>query len=151
MFGLFNGKEKVAVAYPLAEMDTNGPGNLLHVNLADQNLILLVAKDAEGLMVAAYKSELDDRILEFTQVESESLLLRDARENLWNFWGECISGVNKGAQLRVADGYLTKWYEWLEGFPNTELVGKKLKLSVEEALRLARTKPTSEANIPWKD
>ena len=53
--------------------------------------------------------------------------------------------------MRAANGYLTKWFEWQESFPHTELEGKNLNLSVAEALRLARAKPASEAHVPWKD
>ncbi len=151
VFGLFDDNAQVAVAYPLAEMDATGPDRMRRVTLADRNVILVIAKDAQGLMVAAYHSNVNGHELEFSLVESEPLQLRDGQANLWNFWGECVSGVNKGSQLQAADGYLTKWFEWLEGFPNTELVGNKLNLSVAEALRLARTKPASEAYVPWKD
>ena len=151
VFGLFNVQDRSAVAYPLAEMDATGTGRMRQVTLGDQKVILVVTADAQGLVVAAYHGNANGQSLELSLTESESLQMRDANANLWNFWGECIAGVNQGSQLRPANGYLTKWFEWVESFPDTELEGKKLRLSVADALQLARTKPASEAFTPWRD
>ena len=148
---MFNVQDRSAVAYPLAEMDATGTGRMRQVTLGDQKVILVVTADAQGLVVAAYHGNANGQSFELSLTESESLQMRDANENLWNFWGECIAGVNQGSQLRPANGYLTKWFEWVESFPDTELEGKKLRLSVADALQLARTKPASEAFTPWRN
>ncbi len=48
--------------------------------------------------------------------------MTDQLGNQWNMWGRTIEGKDHPSELALVDGYLAKWYEWIENFPETELV-----------------------------
>jgi hypothetical protein len=50
------------------------------------------------------------------------LVLVDQRGNKWNMWGRTIEGKDHPSELALVDGYMAKWYEWIENFPETELI-----------------------------
>ena len=73
--------------------------------------------------VGAYERRLGRVELQIESTSGDPLLMKDQLGNTWNAWGRTVSGPDHPAELAIADGYLTKWYEWLENFPNTDLVG----------------------------
>ena len=75
--------------------------------------------------VGAYVRKLGDQELEFSVRSTGPFALTDQRGNIWNRWGRTLSGPDHPAELPVANGYLTKWYEWLENYPDTNLVSSK--------------------------
>ena len=72
--------------------------------------------------VGAYVRKLNKIELQLQVQSRDPLLMSDQLGNTWNVWGRTESGPDHRAELPVADGYLAKWYEWIENFPNTELV-----------------------------
>ena len=64
-------------------------------------------------------------VLSFDSLGKDSLEFRDQAGTIWNAWGEAVRGPNAGAKLRPVRGYMTEWYEWASGFPDTEIVSPK--------------------------
>lgn len=82
--------------------------------------VLLVAQN--NYQIGAYIRKFRGEQLELRQTSEQPLLLQDQFGNVWNAWGRTESGPDHRAELPVADSYLTKWYEWIENYPDSELV-----------------------------
>ncbi len=65
---------------------------------------------------------LDGTELKMEVVVESPLIMKDQRGNTWNLWGRTIRGKDHPSELPLVDGYMAKWYEWVENFPATELV-----------------------------
>jgi hypothetical protein len=143
VFGVFDpaAVPPAASAWPLRELKT-GDARILQVDLGRQPVLLVAPGGSpDALGVAAYRRAPSQRTLEFSVRHATPLTLADQDGDLWNAWGECTEGRKKGMYLEPADGYLTKWYEWVENFPHTELRGERIDLSLEDAVARVEPKP----------
>ena len=52
----------------------------------------------------------------------QPLVMQDQKGNLWDVWGRTMNGPDHPAQLKLADGYMAKWYEWIENFPESDVI-----------------------------
>jgi len=82
--------------------------------------IMLVLKNQ--FQIGAYQRLLDGTELKMEVISESPLIMKDQRGNTWNLWGRTIRGKDHPSELPLVDGYMAKWYEWIENFPATELV-----------------------------
>lgn len=75
--------------------------------------------------VGAYKRELNGVELTLNTISKDPLIMVDQRGNHWNIWGKTISGKDHPSKLELLDGYIAKWYEWIENFPKTKVIDPK--------------------------
>jgi hypothetical protein len=121
VFGLIPKGDELPVAYEVEKLrQTPAP---LQIKLGDTPILLFVQSEYQ---VGAYVRKFDGEELELEITSDSPLLMLDQFGNHWNAWGRTESGPHHPAELEVADGYLTKWYEWLENYPDTELVSSLL-------------------------
>ena len=85
--------------------------------------VLLLLKNK--YQVGAYQAVLNEIPLEMKVESNEPFLMVDQFGNRWDMWGRSVSGPDHPQELPLADGYLAKWYEWVENFPATELAKPK--------------------------
>ena len=86
----------------------------------DGSPVLLLLRNQ--YQIGAYIPVLDGTELTL-KIESENpLVMTDQLGNKWDLWGRTISGPDHPQELALIDGYLAKWYEWIENFPDTLLM-----------------------------
>ena len=116
VFGLIPIGNSPAKAYKLEQLQN--AESLIQSRFGNVPLVLFLQNEFQ---ISAYVRMIDDVELELKLDSKDPLLMSDQLGNQWDGWGRTVSGPNHPAELRVADGYLAKWYEWIENFPNTEL------------------------------
>jgi len=104
------------IAYRLNEIiDSESP---IQTHIGDIPVVLFVQNQYQ---VGAYVRTLGDSDLNLQIVSEAPLRLEDQLGNVWNAWGRTESGPDHPSELKLANGYLAKWYEWIENFPETKL------------------------------
>ena len=121
VFGLVpSSKDETATAYRLSHLqDTK---ELILTESAGKPVVLFLQNEHQ---IGAYVCQYDDQDLQIELVSSDPVVMKDQHGNVWDQWGRSQKGPNHPAELSVADGYLAKWYEWIENFPKSNLVGKE--------------------------
>lgn len=72
---------------------------------------------------AIYNRELDDgTILNFSPLQSDlPNVMTDDEGNVWDIFGEAVSGPRAGTQLAITDSYTAFWFAWVAHIPNTDI------------------------------
>lgn len=107
-------KPKAFTIESLGDADT-----LVQTNIDDTPILLMLQNQYQ---LGAYERVLNGTELEMQVVVESPLIMKDQRGNTWNLWGRTIQGPDHPSELPLVDGYMAKWYEWVENFPATELV-----------------------------
>ncbi len=92
---------------------------LVQTNLNNTPVLLMLQHQYQ---IGAYKRVLNGTVLDMKILTEAPLLMTDQRGNKWNMWGRTTEGINHPSELELVDGYMAKWYEWVENFPETELI-----------------------------
>ncbi|MGB7347329.1 MAG: DUF3179 domain-containing (seleno)protein [Pirellulaceae bacterium] len=118
VFGLIPGDndDTPPVAFSIDKL-RNSDG-LVQLSIGSTPVVVFVRNDYQ---VGAYIRTVDKEEVDLKLVSQEPFVMQDQHGNKWDEWGRQVSGETFQAELPVADGYLTKWYEWLENFPTTNL------------------------------
>ena len=69
--------------------------------------------------VAAFRLQKDQEDKTYHQASQDPFRLADNEGRVWNEFGKSLN--EKGEDLAVADGYMTEWYEWVTGYPESEI------------------------------
>ena len=93
--------------------------SLIQTELDGLPILLLLENQYQ---VGAYHRVLDGTELTMTITSEDPLVMTDQRGTKWDMWGRTIDGPDHPGELALIDGYLAKWYEWVENFPDTEVV-----------------------------
>ena len=97
---------------------------LIQATLDGVPMLLLLRNEYQ---VGAYQPVIDGVELKM-EIESENpLVMSDQKGNKWSMWGRTLSGPDHPHELALVDGYLAKWYEWVENFPDTQLLSPAAK------------------------
>lgn len=96
-----------------------GKTALVQTNLNNTPVLLMLQHQYQ---VGAYKRVLNGTALDMKIITESPLLMTDQHGNKWNMWGRTTEGINHPSELELVDGYMAKWYEWVENFPETELI-----------------------------
>lgn len=100
--------------YPVNGFDSN----IELINDEFEGEKVLIAGSSLFRLVVSYKRELGDgTILEFKASQAGlPVMASDQEGNIWNIWGEAISGPRKGETLILLDGYNAYWFAWADFF-----------------------------------
>jgi len=116
VFGLSDTAQTSAMAVPLDTIERNG--NLYRVELQGRRYLLL--KQGEyGVTAFRLQTTLADHT--YRIVPGEPFVLASDAGGRWNELGVPFQDSSIKESLAVADGYLTKWYEWVTAYPKTEI------------------------------
>jgi len=116
VFGLISADHKNGRAYPVEELQAaNG---FIQEEFHGQQVVVLLRPPA---LIGAYLRNVGGTARSFKLVSNDPLVLVDETRTQWNFWGQAISGPDKGKQLPLADGYLAEWYEWVGHYPQSTI------------------------------
>lgn len=116
VFGFVPGKDDSAIAYPINVLNQSDEPIQTQIN-GEPTVILLQKK----YQVSAFIRKLDGVELKLKVTSKDPFLMTDQLGNDWDVWGRIVSGPNHPAKMDAADGYLTKWYEWIENYPTSQL------------------------------
>ena len=119
VYGLLGARRGTGLSIPLRDLEKHD-----HIELSWQDLPVLVFLRGDYQAIA-YVRKLEGVVLSFDSLGKDSLEFRDQTGTIWNSWGEAVRGPNAGAKLRPVRGYMTEWYEWVSGFPDTEIFSAK--------------------------
>lgn len=117
VFGLIPQNGETAKAFTVESLgDTK---SLVQTTLDDLPILLLAQNEYQ---IGAYLRQNKGAELTFELTSRVPLLMKDQGGNSWDMWGRTVRGPDHPSELALADGYLAKWYEWIENFPETEVV-----------------------------
>ena len=57
----------------------------------------------------------------YQQVSDSPFRLGNDSAGLWDEFGRAVNETGEKRDLAVADGYFTEWYEWVSGYPESEI------------------------------
>lgn len=101
-------------------VDALGRSKLLVQARIDEMPILLLLRNQ--YQIGAYIPVIGDIELNMEIASEDPLVMTDQLGNQWDLWGRTLSGPDHPQELPLVDGYMAKWYEWVENFPNTQLM-----------------------------
>jgi hypothetical protein len=117
VFGLIPKEGEKPKAFTIESFDK--ATSLIQTNINDTPILLMLQNQYQ---IGAYKRVLHGKELNMKITSERPVVMTDQHGNQWNMWGRTILGVDYPSELELIDGYMAKWYEWVENFPETELV-----------------------------
>lgn len=115
VFGVVGTEAGTGLAFPLRALRGKS-----HVEVTYQGRPLLILL-REDYQVTAFLRQVGDTVLSFEPLPHDASKLRDQAGTVWDQWGRAVAGPSQGEELEAARGYLTEWYEWVSGFPQTRI------------------------------
>ena len=85
--------------------------------------IVIIGNETRNFILA-FNRLFEGTLLEFTPVEAEAggeAIFKDNLGNLWNVFGEAVSGPNQGAKLDNVISYIGYWFAWATFEPEIEI------------------------------
>jgi hypothetical protein len=73
------------------------------------------------LTVVAFRLQGDQKNRTYQQVSPRPFRLADDQGGLWDEFGNAVNETGEGQDLATADGYMTEWYEWVSGYPESQI------------------------------
>ncbi|MFT5301205.1 MAG: hypothetical protein ACI87E_004656 [Mariniblastus sp.] len=117
VFGLIPKAGDAAKAFTVKSLSESK--TLIQTKINATPILLMIQNEYQ---IGAYQRKFQGIELKMKIIKVDPLLMSDQFGNQWNMWGRTISGRDHPAELNLVDGYMAKWYEWVENFPDTELV-----------------------------
>lgn len=117
VFGLIPKKGEKPRAFTIESLGK--ATSLIQTNINETPILLMLQNQYQ---VGAYKRVFDGKELDMKITSESPLVMTDQRGNKWNMWGRTTQGIDHPNELELVDGYMAKWYEWVENFPETELM-----------------------------
>ena len=78
-------------------------------------------KKMGALAVVAFRLEGDQANRSYHQVSPSPFRLADDQGGLWDEFGNAVNETGEKPNLAAADGYMTEWYEWVSGYPESQI------------------------------
>ncbi len=119
VYGILGAQGSTGLAFTLRDLKKHD-----HIETTWEDIPILIFLKGD-YQVTAYVREMERVILSFDSPGKDSLEFRDQTGTIWNLWGEAVRGPNAGAKLQPVRGYMTEWYEWASGCPDTEIFSLK--------------------------
>ena len=116
VFGVTNLKGDQSIAFPLDLLEKHE--DVLKYRFADE--VYLLKKIGEFGVVALRLDENQEE-RNYRQVGDSPFRLGDESGGLWDEFGKAVNETGEQRDLAVADGYFTEWYEWVSGYPESEI------------------------------
>ncbi|MDB4259642.1 DUF3179 domain-containing protein [Akkermansiaceae bacterium] len=117
VFGLIPDGAGRPQAFPVESLEKSGA--FVQSKIQDTPILLMLQNRHQ---IGAYQRRLEDDELRFVMKSRKPLIMLDHRGNRWNMWGRTIDGPDHPNELPLANGYMAKWYEWIENFPETDVM-----------------------------
>ena len=114
VYGVANLEGSQSIAFPMAFLDQQE--GLLRYEFAGEFYLL---KKVGDFGVAAYRLQKDQEAREFHQISESPFRIGDDQEGVWDEFGRAVN--EGGDDLLVTDGYFTEWYEWVSGWPESQI------------------------------
>ncbi len=83
-----------------------------------QGIQIVIVGNSERNFVVAFYPNLDGKVV---TLQYEDELLSDNNGNVYNLFGEVVSGPDKGARLGSPMYYTGYWFAWVAFYPELEL------------------------------
>ncbi len=114
--------EDKAKAYRLGSF----PGNPTLIRDGFNVTPYIVVGDATRNFIVSFKNELEDgTTLNYFQAynskETPSGILTDNEGNIWNIFGEAVSGPREGERLRPTTSFMGFWFAWGAFYPELQI------------------------------
>lgn len=106
-----------AKAYRFENFPESGVG-VVNDGFAGMNIVVAGSRNM-NFMVAFKRSLKDGQSLTFRPVEDAlPVVMTDQEGNMWNIFGEAISGPRTGTQLPAVDAFIGYWVAWGAFYPD---------------------------------
>lgn len=97
-------------------------GSVKVINDEFQGEEIVVAGSKEDNILIAFSRKLSDgTILELSPVSSLPAIMQDAEGNIWDVFGECVSGPRQGEQLPIVNALHGFWFSFGAFYPDPEI------------------------------
>ena len=116
VFGVTNQAGDKSIAFPLDFLEEKQ--ELLRYLFANEHYLL---KKIGKFGVVAYRLQENQEDKTYHQVSQDPFRVADNEGGLWNEFGKALNETGEKRDLAVADGYFTEWYEWVSGYPESEI------------------------------
>ena len=73
------------------------------------------------LTVVAFRLQGDQGNRTYHQVSPSPFRLADDQGGLWDEFWNAVNETGEKPNLAPADGYMTEWYEWVSGYPESQI------------------------------
>ena len=114
VFGVANLAGTETIAFPLEFLKKQE--GLFKYRFADEDYLL---KRIGDFAVVAYRLRKGEEEKEFHQISETPFRVGDDQGGVWDEFGHAVN--EGGEDLLVADGYFTEWYEWVSGWPESQI------------------------------
>jgi hypothetical protein len=114
IFGVTNIEGTQSIVFPLEYLEQQE--GLLKYRFADEDYLL---KRIGEFAVVAYRLRKTEEEREFHQISETPFRVGDDQGGVWDEFGHTVN--EGGEDLLVADGYFTEWYEWVSGWPESQI------------------------------
>jgi hypothetical protein len=116
VFGVTNQAGDKSIAFPLDFLEEKQ--EVLRYPFANEHYLL---KKIGKFGVVAYRLQKDQVDQTYHQVSQDPFRVADNEGGLWDEFGKALNESGEKRNLAVADGYFTEWYEWVSGYPESEI------------------------------
>ena len=116
VFGVTNQTGDESIAFPLDFLEEKQ--EMLRYQFANEYYLL---KKIGKYGVVAYRLQKDQEDKTYHQVSRDPFRVADNEGGLWDEFGKALNESGEKRDLAVADGYFTEWYEWVSGYPESEI------------------------------
>jgi len=116
VFGVTNQAGDKSIAFPLDFLEEKQ--EVLRYQFANEHYLL---KKIGKFGVVAYRLQKDQVDQTYHQVSQDPFRVADNEGGLWDEFGKALNESGEKRNLAVADGYFTEWYEWVSGYPESEI------------------------------
>jgi hypothetical protein len=115
IFGVTNLAGDQSIAFPLDLLEGQ---EVMTYEFADESYLL---KKINAFTVVAFRLQGDQEDRTYQQVSQGPFRLADDQGGLWDEFGNAVNETGEKQNLAAADGYMTEWYEWVSGYPESQI------------------------------
>ena len=115
VFGVTNLAGDQSIAFPLDLLEGK---EVMKYEFAQESYLLTRMGE---LTVVAFRLQGDQGNRTYHQVSPSPFRLADDQGGLWDEFGNAVSETGEKRNLAPADGYMTEWYEWVSGYPESQI------------------------------
>ncbi|MCZ6484834.1 MAG: DUF3179 domain-containing (seleno)protein [Acidobacteria bacterium] len=116
VFGLTNLQGDKSIAFPLELLEKQN--QMLRYNFDNESYLL---RKIGEFGVVAFRLQEGQEEKSYQQTGENPFRLADDAGGLWDEFGNALNESRDKRDLAVADGYFTEWYEWVSGYPESEI------------------------------
>ena len=112
------------MVYPI-DLFENNETTIIQDTIAGQPVVVAGNKDKN--FIVAYANELDGKDLNFSPTldNTNGSIMEDQFGNVWNIFGEAISGPDQLKRLPEVTSYIGFWFSWSAFHPSLEVYEAK--------------------------